>query len=275
MIILGNFTFETKNKLRNTIRKLMRKHMKYDGGIIPKDSNLHKILHELLRKYRVNRWLYMCYESFFIKPNSNNKKYPSIWFKNLNPEKHDEMIGLTKIIANFDHDTVNTNAVMRKNLRSAMRFSIRPQIEKYRNSAFNFANENFIKQTCEHCGDDGSLEVDHDNIPFSKIEFRFMEIVKLDFPYEFDWDVDIKQPMFKDEDANFRDRWNAFHKKHATYQMLCKSCNIAKSNQYDDNRELMMEDCYFTKGRGVNDTDDIYAQAYEKHMSEMVKKHRR
>ena len=103
-------------------------------------------------------------------------------------------------------------------LKIAMRVSIQPQIEEYKNN-------NCIK-ICEICGDNDRIEIDHHSeiSPFAKLYIDFIEINILPITALFD-DTKSHMKCFKDLDCNFEKNWTQYHKDNAILRMLCRTCN--------------------------------------------------
>ena len=104
------------------------------------------------------------------------------------------------------------------NLKIAMRVSIQPQIDDYRNNTY-------IK-VCELCGEHDRIEIDHhsDKMPFAKLCVDFMDTNTLPIPISFD-DTKSHMKCFKKLDFNFEEKWIQFHKDFAILRMLCRTCN--------------------------------------------------
>jgi hypothetical protein len=106
----------------------------------------------------------------------------------------------------------NTN-----NLQSAFRQAIRQQIKKWRTTHSTNAS-------CQNCKQTNKLHVDH-LFPFIKLTEIFSK--NKEIPTEFDYHYKIGR-KFKKQDASFKKKWQSFHKKNATLQWLCQSCNLKK-----------------------------------------------
>ena len=104
------------------------------------------------------------------------------------------------------------------NLKIAMRVSIQPQIDEYKNN-------NCIK-VCEICGKHDRIEIDHHSeiSPFAKLYIDFMEINALPIPASFN-DTKSHMKCFKELDYNFEKNWVQYHKENAILRMLCRTCN--------------------------------------------------
>ena len=109
--------------------------------------------------------------------------------------------------------------VKKNYLNECMRHTITPQIMDYRRTQI---------LTCNNCKTTtGFMEIDH-KFPFCEIRKDFLKNREppKDFIHLEPWGRD-----FLPEDKDFKDEWISYHKKHATYQVLCRSCNAKKSNK--------------------------------------------
>lgn len=116
----------------------------------------------------------------------------------------------------------NTLSPERKRLYSAMRASIRPQIQRWRRCQFG-------PKTCAACGASGRMQVDHMNPPFSRIRDSFLQDAT-GVPTEFALKSCASAvPKFRQQDRVFMLSWNAHHAAQAHYQFLCAPCNRKKA----------------------------------------------
>ena len=102
-----------------------------------------------------------------------------------------------------------------------LRDAINDQMITYRDSAL---------RACIACHDTKFMSVDH-IVPFSKLVNDFL-LIEVKVPSTFD-DVLGQGYKFKPEDSKFVEAWIAYHKKEATYQILCRSCNSSKGAKLD------------------------------------------
>jgi hypothetical protein len=135
--------------------------------------------------------------------------------------KNQLVVYIKKENGTIDDVSVMNNCITGKpkdNLKTAMRVSVQPQIDEYKNN-------NYIK-VCELCGEHKRIEIDHhsDKSPFAKLYIDFMEINKLHIPAEFD-DTKSHMKYFKKTDYMFEEKWIKYHKETAILRMLCRSCN--------------------------------------------------
>jgi hypothetical protein len=80
---------------------------------------------------------------------------------------------------------------------------------------------------CAACGSQHQLQVDHRDPPFHEIRRGFMASEKHP-PTEFGYLCGNCTRTLLPTDRNFRRKWQAFHARLATLQLLCRSCNLAK-----------------------------------------------
>lgn len=115
--------------------------------------------------------------------------------------------------------------VKNNDLQSAFRHSIKFQIKQWR-------RENFpLTAVCANCNSTNNLQVDHKTPSFKQLTEDFLQkSINCDnIPTSYDYHKGGKK--FKKRDRLFNGRWKIYHKKKATYQWLCKSCNLSKSNK--------------------------------------------
>ena len=103
-------------------------------------------------------------------------------------------------------------------LNSALRYAIQPFINAYRDTLSD--------PKCLLCQSNEKIQIDH-VYPFSKIRDEFVH-GRNDIPSSFDGNI---CRVFKEEHIAFKESWIEHHNKKATYQPLCKKCNIKKSNR--------------------------------------------
>ena len=101
---------------------------------------------------------------------------------NKNPIFNDLTVYIVKINGEIDDVSVMKNCITGKpkdNLNTAMRVSVQPQIDEYKNN-------NFIK-VCELCGEIDEIEIDHhsEKAPFAKLYSDFMKLNTLPNDFTF------------------------------------------------------------------------------------------
>jgi hypothetical protein len=120
-------------------------------------------------------------------------------------------------------------------LYDSMRRAISDQIMNYRN------NNRGNKEICALCGisnrnnnifENGVIEfhVDHKEPSFMSIRDSFINEKKnqgVIIPTIFN-DDEFNIPNFREEDESFKNDWWEYHRSNATYQILCKLCNLRK-----------------------------------------------
>ena len=141
---------------------------------------------------------------------------------NYNPVyKNQLVVYIIKENGDIDDVSVMGNCITgrsKDNLKIAMRVSIQPQIDDYRNNTY--------RKVCELCGEHDRIEIDHhsDKMPFAKLCVDFMDTNTLPIPISFD-DTKSHMKCFKKLDFNFEEKWIQFHKDFAILRMLCRTCN--------------------------------------------------
>ena len=105
-------------------------------------------------------------------------------------------------------------------LQSAFRQAIRRQIQIWKRNTSN--------AKCAICNSTKNIQVDHKDLSFIHLTTQFLEspINTQNIPTTFLYHKYGKK--FTKGDSLFRKRWQKYHKKYATYQFLCKSCNLQK-----------------------------------------------
>lgn len=167
----------------------------------------------------------------FCQVFTRHSEYPDKFFGfvdvkiNFNPVFNNQLVVyIIKNNGDIDDVSVLNNCITgksRNNLKIAMRVSIQPQIDEYKNN-------NRIK-VCELCGEHNRIEIDHhsEKMPFEKLYIDFMEINKLHIPTSFN-DTKSHMKCFKEEDYCFEEKWIQYHKDNAILRMLCKTCNTSQ-----------------------------------------------
>ena len=142
---------------------------------------------------------------------------------NYNPEfKNQLVVYIIKNNGEIDNVSVLNNCISGKPkdyLKIAMRVSIQPQIDEYKN------NNNI--RVCELCGEHNRIEIDHHSVktPFNKLYNDFISInSSRSLPNTFD-DTQGHIKCFREIDNNFQEKWREYHKENAILRMLCRACN--------------------------------------------------
>lgn len=111
-------------------------------------------------------------------------------------------------------------------LQSAFRQSIKTQI-------FNWKKMNKLGALCNNCRASRLLQADHKFPTFINLTKTFLDNEK-NIPTEFDYHYKCGR-KFQKKDNYFKLKWQKFHKKYATLQWLCRSCNLKKKKYLKDN----------------------------------------
>lgn len=104
------------------------------------------------------------------------------------------------------------------NLMEAMRVAVAEQMQDYKGKAV---------RVCVACGTTALITVDHKRIPFRDIALSFIEKVgNVSLANKADgsgWEIESPEVL---------GAWQVFHKRHADYQILCRSCNSKKGAKH-------------------------------------------
>ncbi len=163
-------------------------------------------------------------------------------FKMYHPEKHTKLKDVIDLCIvnnkrNFKYYEVNLiredgtvedisyrccilNRPKNKSLNDAMRYTIQPQIDDFKNSVEIYK--------CEYCNSYENIEIDHIK-PFKDLTEDFLKN-RNDIPVLFD-DSPYNFAMFRHEDKNINDEWFDYHKITAKLRCLCKQCNISRNKK--------------------------------------------
>jgi len=117
--------------------------------------------------------------------------------------------GVTFQVWSWNRALTPDNSLMR-----ALRVSVADQMSEYKSTA---------TRVCVACGTTALITVDHKKLPFKKIAMAFCEeqgTVELT--------NDATGAGWVIKSSQVSDAWQAFHKRHADYQILCRSCNSKK-----------------------------------------------
>ena len=101
------------------------------------------------------------------------------------------------------------------NLTIAMRNSILPQILEFKN------NNNLI---CELCKSIKNIEIDHFEPQFIDLKTTFLDNYNDMLPINFKQN-NSHSKIFINNNINFENEWNEYHRKNAKLRVLCKKCN--------------------------------------------------
>tara|TARA_Y100000992_G_scaffold212732_1_gene146432 strand:- start:9504 stop:10193 length:690 start_codon:yes stop_codon:yes gene_type:complete len=110
-------------------------------------------------------------------------------------------------------------------LMMAMRVSVEEQIHDFRRTCGIYR--------CELCGDDRTLDVDHNDekkSAFNELAYNFVEDNDdIKIPDTFgELNDGTNRSCFLEKDYIFRDKWVEYHHEHAKLRILCHKCNISR-----------------------------------------------
>jgi hypothetical protein len=106
-------------------------------------------------------------------------------------------------------------------LQSAFRQSIYRQISLWKKI-------NYLNYECVQCKSNIKLQVDHKEPSFIQLTTDFLNnINKFSIPDKFNYHK--YGSKFTENDYIFKKKWQDYHKIHATFQWLCKKCNLSKN----------------------------------------------
>jgi len=106
-------------------------------------------------------------------------------------------------------------------LKMAMRYSIKDQILDYKDSCDELI--------CAICGSEDYIQIDH-VILFKTLYNDFLKQNTLTIPTSFDYTY-FNSAKFKNDDVEFKNSWDEYHKKHAILRCLCNKCNLTRSKK--------------------------------------------
>ena len=136
----------------------------------------------------------------------------------------------------------------------AMRYAIRLQVSKYR--------KNNTNRVCDICDSKYKIEVDHYPVHFVNLKNDFVKI-KLEKdtppPTEYKWHPKRGNFMFKNGtksnnyyDKKWKQSWQRYHNKHASYRYLCSTCNKTTTVPFKPKPgwPVYCRDCYAQRNGG-------------------------
>ena len=124
---------------------------------------------------------------------------------------------------NGDEDDVSVlnNCITGKpkdNLTIAMRNSIYPQIEEFKNNSI---------MECVLCYNTKNIHIDHYKPQFIDLKTDFLSIWEGPLPNIFEAN-DSHSKIFNKIDNEFEKSWIDFHRTNAILRVLCKKCNLSR-----------------------------------------------
>lgn len=108
-------------------------------------------------------------------------------------------------------------------LKKAMRYAIRLQVREWR-------KKNWLRKFCVECKSTNQIQVDHSDPSFITLVQGFLtKHADTEIPTQFAY---TKKGLvkFRAQDDKFTRSWQRYHRQHAKYQWLCKSCNCKKGS---------------------------------------------
>lgn len=210
--IINNKTFKNKTAVYLHTKNLLYNH---GYGVIKRGDLEFDFLQELIK-------LHPDYETKigiglkFFKLSQNRQNIKAI---HMDIERLDHTYtAISWDFRKYIHKNPNTL------LSRAMRNSVKNQTIRFKNNTL---------RKCKICNYESDIldffHTDHIK-PFSKLKIDFLKINKIKKPIDFSKDR-YNLDCFKKEDYKFKKAWIKYHDTHAKYQILCKSCNIKKSNK--------------------------------------------
>lgn len=201
MIYIGDKTFSSKVQLKSYTKKLIYDNI--NTSIKPNDE-LWTFFIELFKRHP-ERDYFGEIQQIDLITNKGNYFKVCVYCKKIGIQS----ISIEKSI------TARPFTPLQK-LNKVMRHLIQPEIDNYKldNS-----------ECCFKCKTLENLQTDHE-IPFSKLRDDFIAVYG--YPKgEFLW----VEGKLINTDYFFNNAWKRYHLDNATFQTLCKKCNIKKSNK--------------------------------------------
>lgn len=209
MISLYQNTFKTKKDALEFTRTLFRSSV----GTHKVGSDIYNYCRSLLIQH----------------PNKNDHSPINIAYFKINKQLNSDSYALTSVY--FDGSTDQFSWVSCINgarkydsVYRTLRDEIKVFVKKYKKSL----NWQVSCANCSGVFKREDIQVDHKDIPFKTIATDFqLETPLTDSDCSFN--EKYKRHFFVDE--KIRHKWQKFHNIKATYQPLCRSCNVKKSNK--------------------------------------------
>lgn len=207
MYELNGQQFKTKESLKKYIQQIIKL---LDICNIDSNHDYYNMFNELILQHESKEEKIGCGISYFaIRKNPQNNAERSLYVCRIDGTEtvwsYKTCIGINK---NY--------------LNEAMRSAIKEQIYQYKKTQ---------EMKCCICyTTEAEFHVDHKTIPFCSIKDNFLKLSN-EVPKTFEKDKKYLNMIFKEEDIDFKEKWLEYHRQQADYQILCKSCNILKSNK--------------------------------------------
>jgi hypothetical protein len=211
--IFDGATFTSKTSVDKYIRETKNRIINEGINTIYPDSQYYPFFMEILKNHynrteKVGEGIQYFY---FIKDGYNNDQ--------LRIQRVDN----TDIDCSYMYSKITLPDSYNDNLNSALRYSIECQILEYKRTLPT-------TNRCKMCDlNIDKYEIDH-IIPFDTIKQAFIKIHPP--PTAFYDDVNHTcRRIFRKDDHKYDTKWKDYHQKHATYQALCKTCNLKKGKK--------------------------------------------
>jgi hypothetical protein len=225
---IGNNYFQTQLEAKQYVRNVIRS---INENEVIKENPKFELIHDIIKCHRYYENKKGCgIKSFFITFNNLNK------CKELNIRRIDDSeIDISYIVCAEDSIIDKNKLKVHKSsfkLYDAMRQSIKDQIIQFRN------NNRGEKEVCAICGINNQgfpnnyieFQVDHKQPSFKYLRDNFINNKNNDginAPVDFD-ENEFNIPIFREIDNEYMNEWKNYHLQNATYQILCKLCNLRK-----------------------------------------------
>lgn len=204
--ILGNRNFRTKKLITEYFQSY---HNANDSGTILDDEH-HDVMFDLLKWHPIYyKWNILPTSKIVFKLNIDDYKNKFYVFL------HDGQIKSFSYLICIRRPT--EEQYHKKNCKDAFRYSIRPQIIKFRED----------NDVCCNCGSIENIDVDHkyDEMPFEKLIQDFLNYTNTKYS---DYELTSHYAScdtFSKEDS---EKWEDYHKEHAILRCLCRTCHQNK-----------------------------------------------
>lgn len=163
---------------------------------------------------------------FEICSNPITPKYREM--KLLRPDGSSESFSWRTCVSSDRCEIIDT---FMKRLTSAMRFSIREQINDFRRITPLPAMCPGIN--CKtSCSSNHQWHVDHERPTFRELRDNFLSSTKLPIPNNFGKEPNTHQDTFLHDDQTFERNWNEFHQGFARLRWLCQACNLSRPKSF-------------------------------------------
>lgn len=210
MYQLNGTQFKTKDALKKYIQQVIKT---LDLCIINEKHEYYDMFLELINQHDNRETKIGCgIRRFSIQHNPQNSMERSLYLHRIDGSReiwsYKSCIGIKK-----------------NELNEAMRSAVIRQTYEYKKKQ---------PLVCCYCGTDNleseEYHTDHKTVPFSVIKDNFLK-QDINIPTEFSKNKIFCNTIFRSEDNEFEKQWYDYHKQHADYQILCKNCNLKKSNK--------------------------------------------